>query len=140
MPNNSAVSRPKKKPTSKRRGFGSFEVAGADSFSRWSFRSDFMLLVDGMRRNTTLTLYKKAFYLFVRLAWDEFPQAIPPSLSKWREDEGFLSELERIICDFSASPFDAERIFSHPAFADLLASPLATALAPFLERGIRQDL
>lgn len=86
-----------------------------------------MLWVDRMRPEIARTLYQKTFFQFLPLALDQFPKAFPDSILKWREDPEFLTELERVVSDFSASPYNAESQSIHPAFAELLVSPFVAA-------------
>jgi hypothetical protein len=114
-------SRQADKPRSTRLGFGSYELPSTDSYSHQKVRADFFRVLDILEPDVANTLYKKAFFQFVLLAWNEFPEAIPAPLLEWHEDENFLLELERVTKDFSALPYNPVTNSFHPVFIELLA-------------------
>lgn len=118
-------SRPAKKSKTDRLGLGSFEPTRADSYSRQKVRADFFHVIDTLEPDVANTLYKEAFFQFILLAWGHFPEAIPPPVLLWIEDESFLLELERVTKDFSASPYNTKTKSFHPAFVELLAIPFS---------------
>lgn len=112
--------RPTDDSKSERLGFGSFELSTNDSYSRKKFRTAFIRAADNLEQGLANSLYKEAFFQFVLLAWSQYPQAIPPPVLDVLEDNDFLAELERVINDFSASPYNIDSKSIHPAFIELL--------------------
>jgi len=111
------------KARSDRLGLGSFEPPKSDSYSRQNVRADFFRSLDMLEQGVVSTLYEKAFFQFILFAWGRFSEAVPPPVSTRLEDENFLLELERVVKDFSASPYNPETRSFHPAFIELLAPP-----------------
>ncbi len=104
-----------------RLGLGSFELDKPDANSVQNVRADFFRVLDNLEGDAALTLYQRAFFQFVLLAWSRFPETIPSAISEWLRDRSFLSELERVIGDSTASPYNPEANSLHTAFIELLA-------------------
>jgi hypothetical protein len=113
----------KEKSKSERLGIGSYESPRGDSYSRQNLRAEFFRVVDILEPDLSITLYKKAYFQYILLVWRQFPEAVPPAVSALLKDRSFLSELERVVKDFSASPYNYETSSFHPAFVELLAAP-----------------
>ena len=116
-------SRQTEKSISDRLGIGSFESPQSDSYSQQNIRAEFFRIVDILEPDLAITLYKKAYFQYILLAWRRFPEAVPPAVSALLKDRSFLLELERVVKDFSASPYNSETSLVHPAFVELLATP-----------------
>lgn len=114
-----ADSRQTEKVKSERLGFGSFELPTDGSYSRTKIRTEFIRAADRLERGVANSLYEEAFFIFVRVVWSQFPQTIPPPVSGLLEDSKFLVELDRVLTDFSASPYNDKSESIHPAFIEL---------------------
>jgi len=74
-------SRQKEESKSERLGLGSFESPQGDSYSRQNIRAEFFRVVDILEPELTITLFKKAYFQYILLAWRQFPEAVPPAVS-----------------------------------------------------------
>lgn len=115
-----ADSRQTEKAKSERLGFGSFELSTDGSYSRTKIRTEFIRAVDRLEKGVANSLYEEAFFHFVRVVWSQFPQTIPPPVLGLLEDNKFLVEFDRVLTNFSASPYNAKSKSIHPAFIELL--------------------
>lgn len=107
------------KVKSERLGFGSFELSTDGSYSQTKIRTQFIRAADRLEPGVASSLYKEAFFHFVRVVWTQFPQTIPHPVAGLLEDHGFLIELDRVLTDFSASPYNDKSKSIHPAFLEL---------------------
>ncbi|MDQ3648905.1 MAG: hypothetical protein M3458_01240 [Acidobacteriota bacterium] len=110
-----------KKSKGERLGIGSFELSETDSYSRQKVRADFFYILNLLEPDVVNTLYKKAYSQFILFAWNRFPETIPLPVSAWLKDKSFLLELERVVNDFTALPYNAETKTFHPVFLEFLA-------------------
>lgn len=114
-----AESPQKEKIKSERLGFGSFELSAHSSYSQTKIRTQFIRVADRLEPGLANSLYQEAFFHFVRVVWSQFPQTIPHPVVGLLEDQGFLIELDRILTDSSASPYNDKSKSIHPAFIEL---------------------
>lgn len=118
-------------------GLGSFEISKPDSYSRHQARANFLSVVDSLEPAVALTLYEQAFFLFVLLASSQFREVVSSPIHDWFEDEGLRNELNRLLGNFYAVPFEADTKSIHPGLNLKRRTLLTKLLLPF--RGL-EDL
>ncbi|GEM_PF-6445107 len=86
-----------KKTKGRRYGLGEYELPSDDKYSMWAARADFLRTIDDIEPRVAISLFEKAFDLFVGLAWTKFPNAMPEPLRKWRDKESNFSFTEALF-------------------------------------------